>query len=116
MIFAARRATTARPRRMRPPPCSGAPGEAWKQRTYLLQQGFWPVGGPGDWGGVGVGGQRTELKVVLRARRAKGSSGRIGCAPGERRVCVASRVCVDCVEHQHGAGGECYGWRYGCKR
>ena len=52
MIFAARRATTARPRRMRPPPCSGAPGEAWKQRTYLLQQGFWPVGGPGDWGGV----------------------------------------------------------------
>ena len=98
MIFAARRATTARPRRMRPPPCSGAPGEAWKQRDIYCSRasGRW---GPGDWGGVGVGGQRTELKVVLRARRAKGSSGRIGCAPGERRVCVASRVCVDCVVH-----------------
>ena len=92
MIFAARRATTTRPRRMRPPPCSGAPGEGWKQRTYLRQRGFWPVGGPRDWGGMGVGRQRTELKVVLRARRAKGSSGRIGCAPGERRD--SRRACV----------------------
>ena len=118
MIFAARRATTARPWRMRPPPCSGAPGEAWKQRTYLLQQGFWPVGGPGDWGGVGGGGQRTELKVVLRARRAKGvaDGSAVVPAPGERR---RSRVCVDCVVHlsismELEENANCYGWRYGC--
>ena len=59
MIFAARHATTARPRRMRPPPCSGAPGEGWKQRTYLGQRGFWPVG---SGLGLGVGGSGRSLK------------------------------------------------------
>ena len=95
MIFAARRATTARPRRMRPPPCSGAPGEAWKQRTYLLQQGFWPVGGPGDWAGVGVGGSGRSSKWCSGrgGRRGVADGSAVLPAPGERRV---ARVCGLC--------------------
>ena len=103
MIFAARRATTVRPRRMRPPPCSGAPGEGWKQRTYLMQRGFWPVGSGLGWG---VGGSGRSSKWCSGREEGEGSSGRCSAV---LRASVASRVCVDCVEHQHGAGGECYG-------
>ena len=47
------------------------------------------------WGGGG--GQRTELKVVLWARRAKGNSGRIGCAPSSGRASGrVARVCGLC--------------------
>ena len=93
MIFAARRATTVRPRRMRPPPCSGAPGEAWKQRAYLLQQGFWPVGDPGIGVGWGVGGSGRSSKWC------SGQGGPRGVADGSAvlRASVASRVCVDHV-------------------
>ena len=100
MIFAARRATTARPRRMRPPPCSGAPGEGWKQRTYLRQRGFWPVG---SGLGLGVGGSGRSLKWC------SGRGGRRGVADGSAalRASVASRVCVDCRV----CGASAWSWR-----
>ena len=93
MIFAARRATTARPRRMRPPPCSEALGEGWKQRGIYCSRASGRWGDPGIGVGWGLGGSGRSSKWCSGQGGPRGVADgsavlRASVAYASRRACV----------------------------